>query len=165
MTELCIIDTGGTFNKRYDEIVGQLAVESSGAAAKELVRLFRGNINVNIKPILHKDSLDIDDDDRKLLVKTVLESAAENVIIIHGTDTMDKSALELSEANSGKRVVFVASMCPFSIDEKEATANFFLAVGFLQASPKSGVYIAMHGLVSPHNEIKKDRLEGVFRRN
>jgi L-asparaginase len=165
MTELCIIDTGGTFNKRYDEISGQLMVEPNATAAKELVRLFRGNINVNIQPIIHKDSLDIDDKDRELLVKSVLESAQECVIIIHGTDTMYRSALKLSGFNCDKRVVFVGSMCPFSIDEKEATANFFLAVGFLHAKPQNGVYIAMHGLVLPHNEIKKDRLEGVFRRN
>lgn len=160
--KLCVIDTGGTFNKRYDEISGQLKVEPSGEAAKSLVKLFRDNIETRIEPILHKDSLEINDEDRKLLVRTVLRSPEECVIVIHGTDTMDKSTIELERANSGKRIVFVGSMSPFSIDEKEATANFFLAVGFLQANPQNGVYIAMHGLVLPFDKITKNRELGRF---
>ena len=39
--KLCVIDTGGTFNKRYDEISGQLHVDPSGIAAAAVMRMDR----------------------------------------------------------------------------------------------------------------------------
>ncbi len=163
MNKILIIDTGGTFDKQYVEHDGSLVVDTSGDAAKKIVSLARGNLDATILPIIHKDSNYFDDSDRELLLQTVQNATQNQIIIIHGTDTMDKSAAFLASRSVQKTVVFVGSMKPYSIEKDEAIFNFASAVGFLRANPSSGIYISMHSLVLPHDKIYKDREAGVFR--
>jgi len=86
------------------------------------------------------------------------------VVIVHGTDTMDKSAKALDAwlgRSHDKRVVLTGAMVPFSIDPVEATANLALAVSAVRFL-EPGVYIAMHGMVLPYDQIKKNRELGIF---
>ena len=160
---IAIIDTGGTINKQYIETTGILAIDSKSATAKEILLHCRGNLNAVVSSILHKDSLDMTNEDRTLLTQTVKDSAEENIIILHGTDTMDKSAAVIAKSVKDKKVIFVGSMKPYSIEKDEAIFNFACAVGFLRSAPANGVYISMHSLVLPHDEIYKDRNIGVFK--
>jgi len=161
---LHIINTGGTFDKVYDEITGEFNVDATASAARKILILARDNINCEITPIIHKDSNYFTDDDRILLTDTISTSKNQNIIIIHGTDTMNKSALFIDEAipNLQKRVIFVGSMRPYSISKDEAIFNLASAIGFLNSTPPDGIYISMHGLVLPHKQIKKDKERGIF---
>ncbi len=127
--------------------------------------LSRGNIEALVEPIIHKDSLFFTDEDRELLAQTISDSAHQNIIIIHGTDTMEQSANFLSERlhNSDKNIIFVGTMKPYSISHDEAIFNLSLALGYLNANIPSGIYISMHGLVLPYDKIGKNRDEGAFR--
>lgn len=158
---LLVISTGGTINKLYNELTGELDIGNS--VAKNLYSLARGNLSVREIAIIGKDSLDMTDDDRILLADTVRVAAEENVIILHGTDTMDKSAAILGETVKNKKVILVGAMKPYSIERDEAIFNFACAVGFLRAAPANGIYISMHSLVLPHNAIYKDRNAGIFK--
>lgn len=164
MDEILVVNTGGTFNKIYDEISGELVVDTTNRAIWQIVEACRGNHRFVVEGLLFKDSLLMDDNDRELIAKTIKQSSASLVIVVHGTDTMDKTAKCVEALVEGKVVVFTGAMKPFSIDPVEATANFALALGFLNLAPRPGVYIAMHGLVQPHQEIFKDRKAGAFRR-
>lgn len=156
-----ILSTGGTISKLYNELTGELDIRSG--VAKNLYSLSRGNLNVREIDIISKDSLDMTDDDRRLLADAVRVAAEENVIILHGTDTMDKSASFLAKIVKDKKVVFVGAMKPYSIERDEAIFNFACAVGFLRAAPAEGIYISMHSLVLPHDKIYKDRSVGIFK--
>ncbi len=158
---LLIISTGGTINKLYNELNGELEIGES--VAKNIYSLARGNLSTREVSIINKDSLDMTDEDRVLLTNTVKNAKEENIIILHGTDTMDKSAKVLAKTVSDKKVVFVGAMKPYSIEKDEAIFNFACAVGFLRANPSNDVYISMHSLVLPHNEIYKDRAIGIFK--
>lgn len=155
---LLVISTGGTINKVYNELTGELEIGES--VAQNIYSLARSNLEVREISIIGKDSLDMSDDDRALLVQSIKDSAEENIIILHGTDTMDKSAAVMPE---DKKVVFVGSMKPYSIEKDEAIFNFACALGFLRSNPANGVYISMHSLVLPHENIYKDRAVGEFK--
>ncbi|MCI4399927.1 MAG: asparaginase [Campylobacteraceae bacterium] len=158
---LLIISTGGTINKLYNELNGELEIGES--VAKNIYSLARGNLSTKEVSIINKDSLDMTDEDRALLADTVKNAKEENIIILHGTDTMDKSAEILAKTVADKKIVFVGAMKPYSIEKDEAIFNFASAVGFLRANPPDGIYISMHSLVLPHDEIYKDRDAGIFK--
>jgi len=87
---------------------------------------------------------------------------SENILLIHGTDTMDKSAEFLAKKIKNKTIVLTGAMQPYSIDPVEATANFMLGFGYLQTACENGVYIAMHGNVKEYTKIKKNKEKGIF---
>jgi len=159
---ISIINTGGTFNKRYDPISGKLIVPRDNLAVEKIIDCFYDNFKYEIRGIIFKDSLDMNDNDRIVLLKEINESQSDKIIIIHGTDTIDKSAEFIAKNIKGKCIVFTGAMKPFSIDKIEATANFTLALSKLLLDYEEGVFIAMHSLVLPHNQIYKDKIKGKF---
>ncbi len=161
-----IINTGGTFNKRYDPIRGELVVASDNDAVVAALEPVRSALEISIVGLLYKDSLDMDDADRELLSEEVCGSKEKKIVVVHGTDTIDRSAEAIEAAignGGGKTVVLTGAMVPFSIDPIEAVSNLTFAVssaGFL----KPGVYISMHGLALPYRNIVKNRKLGIFER-
>ncbi len=122
------------------------------------------NLKYEIKSIIHKDSLDIDDSDRKLIVELIKRSKQKNILIVHGTDTMSKTAKFLNKCIIDKTIVLTGAMAPFSVDSVEATANLSASLGYLLGVTKKGVYISMHGLIESHNRVFKNREKGVFQK-
>lgn len=159
--KITIINTGGTFNKRYNPLKGELEVPSDNIALDEILESCF-NIDFEIKNIISKDSLEIDNDDRDMMIKAINESENEKIIIVHGTDTIDITAQYLENKALNKQIVLTGAMVPMSIKKVEATMNFSQAIGFLNADIKNGVYISMHGSVVSHANIKKDRQKGQF---
>ena len=161
MHEILIINTGGTFNKVYNPLKGELEVPKDGIAPEAILRYFY-NTNYDLINIIHKDSLEMNEDDRTLMLQTIEQSDASKVLIIHGTDTMDVTANFLSLHVKHKVVVLTGAMVPFSIDTVEATVNFSMALGSLHVRSENGIYIAMHGLFAKHDAIYKNREKGIF---
>ncbi len=159
-----VINTGGTFNKRYDPVEGNLFVPPDDTAVVEALASMRHGEEIVVGGAIYKDSLDMDDADRDLLCKIVADTMEDRIVIVHGTDTMDKSAAAIDRwlgKKSGKSVVLTGAMVPFSIDAVEATANLASAVTAVRyVAP--GVFIAMHGMVLPYGRIVKNRRLGVF---
>jgi len=161
MQDILIINTGGTFNKRYNPIKGELQVPDDSLALEGVLKYFY-NLKYKIKNIIHKDSLDMNDIDRQEIVKTIQNSPNKKILIIHGTDTMDKTAKFLEQKIKDRCIVLTGAMVPFSINMVEATANIATAIGYILNCQNSGVYIAMHGLVDIHYRVFKNRDIGVF---
>ena len=63
----------------------------------------------------------MDDNDRQIITDAVNETSNENIIIIHGTDTVDLTSAFLREQVLNKKIVFTGAMIPMSINEVEAT--------------------------------------------
>ncbi|OPX26218.1 MAG: hypothetical protein B1H07_04880 [Campylobacteraceae bacterium 4484_166] len=162
MKNIMIINTGGTFNKRYDESNGKMIVCKDRKKFDNFIQeTFRQDIQTI--HIIQKDSLDFDDNDRELLVETIKNQKAKKIIIIHGTDTIDKSSFKIDEHIKDKLIVLTGAFMPYSIEPKEAVANLSLGLGFLMAYKDQGVYISMHGDVKPYQNFKKDRAINSFR--
>jgi L-asparaginase len=159
--KITVLNTGGTFNKRYNPISGQLEVPSDNIALDKIVKSCF-NIEFEIKNIVSKDSLDFTQEDRETILENIINSENDKIIIIHGTDTVDLTAKFIEDKIENKKVVFTGAMIPMSIDEVEATMNFSQAIGFLNAPIKNGIYLSMHGSVIEHSKLKKDRSVGQF---
>ena len=161
MKDILIVNTGGTFNKRYNPLAGQLEVPSDSIALEQILQYFY-NLSYELKNIIHKDSLDMLESDRKILVELIQNAPQQKILIVHGTDTMDETAKYLENHISDKCILLTGAMVPLSIDSVEANANFSMALGFMLNQVSNGVYIAMHGLIKNHNTIFKNRKIGVF---
>lgn len=158
---LHLLATGGTIDKIYNPLTGQLDVGLpvlpsvlglAGLAGDDLV----------VQPILQKDSLDMNDADRALLADTVAALPGLRVLITHGTDTMGLSAECIAARAPAKTVVLTGAMVPFSVAGSDAAFNVGVAYAAAQHLP-AGVYIAMHGRVLPHTHYQKDRAAGCFK--
>ena len=160
MQKILIISTGGTFNKVYNPLNGKLIIDKESKAIEEIASKWL--CKFEIINIIGKDSLHISNQDRLLLLASVNHSEYDDIIVIHGTDTMDITAEYLADADVDKRVILTGAMMPYSIDPIEATANLASAFGYLQTLTDSGVYIAMHGLFGPYHKIIKDKKNGCF---
>lgn len=161
MEKILIINTGGTFNKRYNPLKGSLDVPADTNALENILNYFH-NTQYELISVIHKDSLEMTDEDRDELVAVIKKAKQSKVLIIHGTDTKDLTAEYLEKHISDKTIVFTGAMVPFSIDTTEATANFSLALGFLLGNDTKDIFIAMHGAVEPHHKIYKNRQKGIF---
>jgi len=79
---MLILNTGGTFNKRYNPLTGELFVPTDNLALEEILQSLV--IDIGVQGILYKDSLEMDDTDRSLLADTIAKS--DEKIIIYGRE-------------------------------------------------------------------------------
>ncbi len=158
---ILIINIGGTFNKYYDPIRGELCIDNGAHALEDLASKWKHSFK--IVNIIGKDSIEMTSEDRLELLATIHQSSYRKILIVHGTDTMDLTAAYLSDADLEKCIILTGSMVPYSIDPVEATANFAFAYGSLLNHKTNGVFIAMHGLIDTHDKLYKERKEGRFK--
>ncbi|MEA3316060.1 MAG: asparaginase domain-containing protein [Campylobacterota bacterium] len=159
--EFLILNIGGTFNKVYNPISGNLDINKDNNIIKNIINKTKIK-NIKIDGIIYKDSLDLTKKDRRYLVNYIKKSNYNDIIIVHGTDTINITAKYLNKYIKDKNIVLTGSMIPYSINGIEATSNLFLSYGFLLNCKKNNIYIAMHGIVKKFNKIKKNRVKGVF---
>jgi len=157
---MLILNTGGTFNKKYNPINGELEVPYDNSAIEKILESV--SISHDIAGVVYKDSLDMNLEDRKMLVNIILHSDEKHFLIVHGTDTIDQTAEFLSTIIEDKTIVLTGAMKPFEIDSIEASLNLGISLGFLRASEKQGVYISMNGYVEPWDRLKKNKEKGIF---
>jgi L-asparaginase len=157
---MLILNTGGTFNKRYNPLSGEMEVPFDNTAVEKILSTFTHD--VELAGLIYKDSLDMDAEDRKMIAKIIAASTDTHFIIIHGTDTMHLTAAFLDEVMDDKVIVCTGAMVPFEIDPVEATANLAMALGFAKAEQTPGVYICMQGFAAPHERLVKNKVLGRF---
>jgi L-asparaginase len=144
----------------YDPLKGELIIDETSSALEDIASKWL--CEFEIINIIGKDSLEINSQDRLELLATISQSEYENIIVVHGTDTMGLTAEYLADGDLEKKIIITGAMVPYSIDPVEATANLASAFGYLQMLNKSGVYIVMNGLFGSYEKVKKDRKKGKF---
>jgi len=157
---MLILNSGGTFNKIYNKKSGNLDVAFNNNAIERILQTYEAEYD--LAGVMYKDSLDMDINDRKILANIIMESKDDKFIVVHGTDTMDESAEFLDAVFEDRKIVLVGAMKPFEIDNVEASFNLGMAIGFLNAQEKNGVYICMSGFVKPWDKIVKNKNLGKF---
>jgi len=157
---MLILNSGGTFNKIYNKKSGNLDVAFNNNAIERILQTYEAEYD--LAGVMYKDSLDMDINDRKILANIIMESKDDKFIVVHGTDTMDESAEFLDAVFEDRKIVLVGAMKPFEIDSVEASFNLGMAIGFLNAQKKNGVYICMSGFVKPWDKIVKNKNLGKF---
>lgn len=156
---LRIIATGGTFDKHYDPLTGDLIFLNS--VLPEALDRARLTLPVSFEPLLALDSLDMQDSHRRQILTACERSAENRIVIVHGTDTMPETAQVLGRSELNKTIILTGAMVPYRIARSDALFNlgFACAAASLAAA---GVYIAMNGQIFPWNDVMKNRDQGVF---
>lgn len=157
---MLILNSGGTFNKRYNPISGELEVPYDNYALEHIMDSVESAYD--LAGVVYKDSLEIDMDDRKMLASIIMESKDDTFILVHGTDTMHMTAEFLSEVFEDRKIILTGAMNPFEIDKVEASLNLGMAIGFAKAVKEFGVYICMSGQIEPWDKLDKNRASGKF---
>ncbi|MDT8339795.1 MAG: asparaginase domain-containing protein [Sulfurimonas sp.] len=157
---MLILNSGGTFNKKYNPLSGELEVPYSNEAIEKILKSM--DAKYDLAGVIYKDSLEMTIDDRKILTNIIMESKDDTFVIVHGTDTMHLSAEFLAEIFDDRKIVFVGAMRPFEIDSIEASLNLGMAIGFAKGVKEYGVYICMSGHVEPWDKIHKNIKFGKF---
>jgi L-asparaginase len=155
---IVVITTGGTIDKAYSDALSTYQVGEP--VVKRLLDIANVTHPYRIIELLRKDSLDLTDEDRDMLRRTVAEQQAQRVVVTHGTDTMTESAKVLASV-AGKTIVLTGSLSPARFSETDATFNLGMAFAAVQALP-AGVYIVMNGRVFRAGEVRKDRKQSRF---
>lgn len=157
--DIVVLATGGTIDKFYS-LDGEL--EIGPPAAQGIFAQVAVADAVQVVPVLAKDSLDLTDEDRALLVEQLDATEARRVVITHGTDTMAQTASYLVEhARGGATVVLTGALQPAAMSVTDAHFNLGFAVAAAQLCPPR-VYVAMSGQVFPAGEVVKEQASGVF---
>ena len=154
-----ILITGGTFDKEYNELNGELYFKETHL--HEMLELGRSQLRVDIETIMMKDSLEMSKNNRNTIVQKCLESDENQILITHGTDTMVETAKLLAEKITTKTIVLTGAMIPYKFGSSDGLFNLGSALSFLQSLPK-GIYIAMNGNIFNWNNVKKNKELGLF---
>lgn len=151
--------TGGTFDKEYNELTGQLYFKDSHLP--EMLALGRCRLPVEIRTLMMIDSLEMTCDDRRIVVEHCRNAAESRIVITHGTDTMTETAAALAAGVEGKTIVLTGAMVPYKFGSSDGLFNLGSALAFVQ-SLSPGVYVAMNGRCFRWDRVRKNRETGVF---
>lgn len=160
MKRIRILVTGGTFDKKYDELTGRLFFRDTHVP--EMLRLGRCRLDVTVETVMMMDSLDLDDEGRRAIVEQARRSEETAILVTHGTDTIVQTARALAQASlANKTIVLTGAMVPYAFGSSDGLFNLGSALSFAQILPP-GVYIAMNGQHFPWNAVRKNTATGSF---
>ncbi|MEO8102783.1 MAG: asparaginase domain-containing protein [Betaproteobacteria bacterium] len=154
-----IIVTGGTFDKHYDAIKGELTFKNSHLPA--ILEQSRVTIPVALEINQLIDSLHMLDEHRQRVLESCRAAPENSIVVIHGTDTMAQTAQVVGKAGLAKTIVFTGAMIPYSVQGSDALFNLGFALAAAQSLP-ANTYVAMNGRLFIWDQVKKNTHHGVF---
>ena len=158
---ILLLVTGGTFDKEYHELSGELDFRDTHVP--KMLELGRCKLDVVVRTAMLIDSLDMTEGDRQFLLAHIRREDERQIVITHGTDTMVETARVLAEGlhGSDKAVVLTGAMVPFAFGSSDGLFNLGSALSFVQLLPP-GVYVAMNGHCFAWDNVRKNRQLGIF---
>ncbi|MFM7671868.1 MAG: asparaginase [Bacteroidota bacterium] len=154
-----IFITGGTFDKEYNELTGQLYFKDTHL--HDLLEMGRSHLDVEIRTLMMIDSLEMTDEDRELIAHQCKHCEEDRIVITHGTDTMAETAAYLQKQIPDKTVVLTGAMIPIKFGSSDGLFNLGSALAFAQTLP-AGVYVVMNGRYFKAGNVRKNRETGAF---
>ncbi len=163
---LTLLTTGGTIDKIYGIGKGVQDLHIGAPVAPDILkkRLYNDDRIFDYRVVCRKDSLEMDESDRRDICEYAHGTRTRHVLITHGTDTMVETAqaLKADLRLRDKRIVLVGASQPACMRESDAEWRLGYALAVLMMSSEPGVIIAMDGIhEDPDNCRKNDA--GVFR--
>jgi L-asparaginase len=152
LNHLLIIATGGTIDKIYFDDKSDYQVGEPQIAGT----LHHMNVafDYEVLALMRKDSLHMNDADRRAIRAAVEASDARHILITHGTDSMVETALAL-EGLEDRRIVLTGALHPARFRDSDAVFNIGCALGAVQCMAP-GVRIVMNGAVWDPHRVKKN---------
>jgi L-asparaginase len=154
-----ILITGGTLDKIYNELTGELVFKET--ILVDLLNQGRSMVETHSEILFLKDSLEITEADRALILQACIDSPEKKILITHGTDTLTQTAQLLGDKIKHKTIVLLGAMIPARVDNSDALFNLGLAMGAVQCQ-ENGVYVAMNGQIFKFDSVQKNKTLGIF---
>lgn len=155
-----IFVTGGTFDKEYNELTGELFFKETHLP--EMLIRSRSTLDVTVRTLMMIDSLLMTTEDRELIAHQCMAAPEKNIVITHGTDTMAITAAALAEKIKDKTIVLTGAMIPYKFGgSSDGFFNLGNALAFAQALPP-GVYVVMNGKYFNWDNVRKNKITGHF---
>ncbi len=154
-----ILITGGTIDKEYDPLTGEMTFAKSHLS--NMLNQVRSRVEVLLEEVMLKDSLNMNEEDREKILRKCIESDEYKIIVTHGTDTMVETAQVLGRNILNKTIVLVGAMIPYAFGASDALFNLGCAFAAVQALPQ-GVYVTMNGKIFRWGNVRKNRKSGEF---
>ncbi len=154
-----IFITGGTFDKEYNELDGELYFKDTHLP--EMLTLGRSEVKVDMRTLMMIDSLEMTDDDRNVIVQNCMKAAEDKILITHGTDTMVETAKMIAEKVTDKTIVLTGAMIPYKFGSSDGLFNLGASLAYVQTLPH-GVYISMNGKYFTWDNAQKNKKLGKF---
>lgn len=160
--EIRIITTGGTFDKLYDEIRGELTFKDSHLP--RILEQSRCTLKMKVENCLAIDSLYMNEEHRLKVASSCEASPEDKIVVIHGTDTMVQTANVIAEKlgkATNKTIVLTGAMVPYALESSDSVFNLGCAITAVQLK-QPGVYICMCGRIFDYDNVRKNREKGIF---
>ncbi|MFZ4544050.1 MAG: asparaginase domain-containing protein [Saprospiraceae bacterium] len=159
--QIQIFVTGGTFDKEYNFITGELYFKDS-----HLLEMFdRGRcvVDIDVRTLMMVDSMEMTTEDRDIIAHNCKKCPVENIIITHGTDTMVETARHLADKKiEGKTIVLTGAMIPYAFGtSSDGFFNLGSAIAFVQTLAP-GIYVVMNGRYFQWDKVRKNKQTGYF---
>ena len=158
--KILFLQTGGTIDKDYPRSSNGWAFEIHEPAVQRILKKLNPSFTFEIKSVFKKDSLEIDQKDRALLLEACSNSNENKIIITHGTDTIIETAAYLSKIKN-KTIVLTGAMRPEKFTDSDADLNIGMAIAGIQTL-SDGVYISMHGVIDRQENIDRNPKTGQY---
>ncbi len=163
--KIFILTTGGTIEKTYDEMEGTLFNRETVIKNRIEQRIRLPYVQIDVKSIMAKDSLEMDDSDRRLIMRAVerFSSYGRPIVILHGTDTMQHTA-ELVQKELGSvrvPVIFTGAMKPLGFEDSDAMQNVVEAMYAAQIL-QPGIFISFHNRLFTVPGVRKNKGKRTF---
>ena len=155
-----MIITGGTFDKEYNELTGELFFNKTHIP--EMLKLGRSRLDLKIVTLMMCDSLHMNDSDVNIISGECRDSKEEKILITHGTDEMVNTAKILGGNIKNKTIVLTGAIIPYAFGSSDGMFNLGSALAFVQSLPH-GVYIAMNGKYFHYGNVRKNIQNGNFK--
>ena len=152
------IAVGGTIDKVYFDRISEYQVGES--VIGEILRDANVTFDYACESMIHKDSLDMTDEDRQEIHDAIAADEHRYIIVTHGTDTMIQTAKKL-QTIPNKVILLTGAMVPAKFKTSDAPFNIGCAVAAVQSLPP-GVYVAMNGRILDPNKVRKNRELNLF---
>jgi len=158
-----LITTGGTIEKIYSEQSGQ--VENVTAKIDRYLHQLRlPDARIEVTPLMNKDSLEMTEEDRELVLSVVKANISDApVVITHGTDTMVETGRLLKQRLTKLKypVILTGAMTPLGFERSDGLQNLTESLFAARVLPP-GVWIVMRGQVFDVDHARKDREQSRF---
>ena len=172
MQTIYVLTTGGTIEKMYSEQAGTVVNDAGNTGQYDASRIGQyldllrlPDTDVQVVPVMNKDSLEMTSADRAELVAHLapLLPAAHPIVITHGTDTMAETGVYIQRAfpSLAVPIILTGAMRPLGFEHSDGLQNLTESLLAARLLPP-GVYIAIHGQVFPADRAQKDRTLGTF---
>ena len=158
-----IFITGGTFDKSYNHISGNLFFDKTHIP--EMLKRSKCRLNIGVKTLMMVDSLEMTEKNIEKIIEECQNTSSSRIVITHGTDTMVNTAKKIDYVIKNKTIILTGAMIPYAFgSSSDGFFNLGSALSFAQTLP-NGVYIAINGQYFYHDKVRKNNAKGYFEKN